>query len=462
MQKKIKENWKKFAIGAVIVVILIAVISGKKGDENLRTHVVARTDVSNDLLLAGEAKPVEGAEMAFITGGMVEQVYRKAGDKVSAGDKIVELDNASLRADLRDAEANLELQRAESKVSSAELDRDVVNARARLLSDDLVAYSRNLDIMNTAPEISGSYSGTVEGEYRIEVESSASSISGRAIHYSGLESGDTNILYYKAVPLGTKGLYIKFTEEDTAIGDTWRVSIPNVQGDSYIANLNAYQSALASRDAAESRNISDDISNARIKQAEAQVDKIRAEINERTLRAPFTGIVSKIDIKKGEIAEAGKVITGVISEGTYEVVVEVPEVDLQSLAPGLKTQITLDAYGADVIFNGTLISLDPAETKVDGVSVYRAKVLFDDVDERIRSGMTANVLITKETRLGVLFIPASFIENDEGGEFVNLRDIEGETQKVYPKFGLRGTGGDVEILEGLTEGQTIVTTIETK
>ena len=88
MQKKIKENWKKFAIGAVIVVILIAVISGKKGDENLRTHVVARTDVSNDLLLAGEAKPVEGAEMAFITGGMVEQVYRKAGDKVSAGDKM--------------------------------------------------------------------------------------------------------------------------------------------------------------------------------------------------------------------------------------------------------------------------------------------------------------------------------------------------------------------------------------
>ena len=461
MKNYFKTNWKRLLIGVVIIVALVVLIGGGRDDENLRTYAVIRQDISNDLLLAGEARPVEGAEMAFITGGMVEGVYKKAGDSVRTGDKIIELDNSSLRADLREAEANLALERAESRVSNAELDRDVVNARVRLLSDDLIAYSRNLDIVNNAPEISGSYSDDVEGEYKISVELS-NGASRRSFRYSGIESGESDIVFYKAVPLGTKGLYIKFSEGDASIGDVWRVSIPNRQGDSYVANLNAYESAIASRDAAESSNVAQEISDARIRQAEARIAKIIADINARTLRAPFDGIVSKIDIKRGEIAEAGKVITGVISEGVYEVVVEIPEVDLQSLVPGLKTQITLDAYGPEVIFPGTLMSLDPAETKVDGVSVYRAKVLFDAIDERIRSGMTANVLITKETRVGVLTIPQSFIEVDDGGEFVNTRYIDGETEKVYPKFGLRGSGGDVEVFEGLSEGETIVTTIETK
>ncbi len=461
MKNYFKTNWKKLLIGAVIIIALVVLIGGGSDDENLRTYTVTRQDISNDLLLAGEAKPVEGAEMAFITGGMVEGVYKKAGDMVRTGDKIIELDNSSLRADLREAEANLALERAESRVSNAELERDVVNARARLLSDDLIAYSKNLDIVNNAPEISGSYSAEVEGEYKISVELS-NSASRRSFRYSGIESGESEIVFYKAVPLGTRGLYIKFSEDDASIGDVWRVSIPNKQGASYVENLNAYESALASRDAAESSNVAQEISDARIKQAEARVAKIVADINARTLRAPFNGIVSKINIKRGEIAEAGKVITGVISEGAYEVVVEIPEVDLQSLAPGLKTQITLDAYGPNVVFVGTLMSLDPAETKVDGVSVYRAKVLFDAIDERIRSGMTANVLITKETRVGVLTIPQSFIESDDGGEFVNTRNAEGETEKVYPVFGLRGSGGDVEVLEGLSEGETIVTTIVTQ
>lgn len=461
MKNFFKQNYKKLLVGVILLILIIIIVGGNKGEEGLREHVVAKADVTNDLLLAGEARPVEGAEMAFITGGMVEGVYKKAGDSIRAGEKIVELDNASLRADLNEAQANLELARAEAKVSNAEADRDVVNAYTKLLSDDLVAYSKDLDNENTAPEISGSYNGTVEGEYKIEVQLSNAG-SRRQFKYSGLESGVTEIAFYKAVPLGTKGLYIRFEEGGATIGDTWRVSIPNRQGISYVENLNAYKSALASRDAAESDNISEEISNARIKQAEAQVARIIAQMNERTLRAPFSGTVSKVDIKKGEIAEAGKVITGVISSGVYEVVVEVPEVDLTNLTIGLPADITLDAYGPETYFTGILESVDPAETEVDGVSVYRARVLFDVVDERIRSGMTANVLITKETKTGVLAIPASFIEKDVEGEFVYVRDAEGEKQKTYVTIGLRGTDGSVEVLTGLAEGQTILSDVEEK
>ena len=456
MKNKLKDNWKRILGFAVLILILLVIFIGKgNGDEGITKHTMAYTDVSDRLVLTGEARPVNGAEMAFEASGVVAGIYKAAGDKVYTGEKIVELDNASLRADLADAVANLELTRAEARVSNAESDQDVSSAYSKLLSDGLEAYSKDLDISDNAPTISGSYIGGTPGEYKITIEYS-NSTSHRKMRYFGLEKGEVDILYYKAVPLGTKGLFIKFNEGEASVGDSWTVSIPNIESASYVENLNAYESALASRDAAESVNVSLEISNARIKQAEAGVQKIQAQINERTLRAPFDGVVAKVDIKKGEIAEAGRVVTGVISDNAYEVVVEVPEVDIIDLAVNLPADIRLDAYGDDVIFPGSIFSIDPAETEVDGVSIYRAKVNFTSADPRIRSGMTAKVSILKDMKVGVLALPERFIEEDETGEFVMLQKSEEETEKVYITTGLRGSDGFVEVVSGLSEGDIII------
>lgn len=452
----ITENKGKSAvIGIIIAILLIMIIGNGNADEGLSTATVERGSVIDTLVLNGEAEPSQGAEMSFSTSGTVERVYKKAGDRVGAGEKLVELNNASLRADLSDAQASLDLARAEAKVVDAQTDRDVENAYVTLLSDGLVAYSKDPDAEpDFAPTVSGSYSGENEGEYVINVEYS-NNISNRQFRYSGIEKGVTDILYYKAVPIGTKGLYLKFEEGQTSVGDTWKISIPNVEGANYVQNLNAYKSAIATRDAAESNNISEQISNAKIKQAEARVASVLADLNLRTIRAPFAGVVSKMDIKLGEQAEAGKIVTGVITDGAYEVVVEVPESDVVGLLAGLPSSITLDAYGTDVTFPGTLQNIDPAQTEVDGVSVYRARVLFAEVDERIRSGMTASVSIEKSRLDDVLYIPNRFIEKDADGEFV-MKKVGEDSEKVYVVTGQEGSNGSIEIKSGLSEGDIII------
>ncbi len=449
-----KKNWKKLVGGVVLLLIILMIAKGGNGDENISTATVEKKSIVDTLILNGEAEPSQGAEMSFATSGTVERIYKNPGDKVFAGEKIAELDNGTFRADLSDALATLDLVRAEAKVSNAETDRDVANAYAKLLSDDLVAYSKDLTISGNEPEVSGSYTGGKEGEYIIDIEYS-NDLSHRSMHYSGIEKGDTPIVYYKAIPLGTKGLYLKFEENATSIGDTWRITIPNVEGASYVENLNNYKSALASRDAAESDNVSAQISAAKIKQAEARVASVQAQLNERTIRAPFSGVVSKMDIKIGEQAEAGKVVTGVITEGTYEVVVEVPESDVVGLLSGLPANITLDSYGTDVVFPGTLQSIDPAQTEVDGVSVYRAKVLFNKIDERVRPGMTASVSIEKSRLDDVLSIPNRFIEKDADGEFV-MKKVGEDSEKVYVVTGQKGSDGSVEIKSGLSEGDVVI------
>jgi multidrug efflux pump subunit AcrA (membrane-fusion protein) len=125
--------------------------------------------VSDTLRLSGKVEAVNEVHMAFTGSGPVSQVYKHDGDKVVAGEKIVELDTASLRADLADAIANVNLQKANTQVSDAELDSDVSNAHTKLLSEDLVAYSVDPNSTITPPEVSGRYTLGTEGRYRVIV-----------------------------------------------------------------------------------------------------------------------------------------------------------------------------------------------------------------------------------------------------------------------------------------------------
>ena len=72
-------------------------------------------------------------------------------------------------------------------------------------------------------------------------------------------------------------------------------------------------------------------------------------------------------------------------------------------------------------------------------------------DGRIKSGMTGNADILYEKHSEVLVIPSRLVTEKNGEKFVTI--IENNNQKeVTVKTGLRGTDGNIEILEGLKEG----------
>jgi multidrug resistance efflux pump len=356
MRSYLKNNRKKLLGIGVVALILIVIISGKNDTSDAAsTYTVVRKDVSDTLRLSGKVEAVNEVHMAFTGSGPVSQVYKHDGDKVVAGEKIVELDTASLRADLADAIANVNLQKANTQVSDAELDSDVSNAHTKLLSEDLVAYSVDPNSTITPPEVSGRYTLGTEGRYRVIVIPSGAT-SRMSIRYQGLEKGETEITFYKPIPLGSSGLYLKFNADETSVGDEWFIDIPNVGGASYTSNLNAYKSALASRDANAGEHISDAITMAKIAQAEARVASVSAQIEERILRAPFNGVVSKIDATRGEIVTASTPVATVISDNAFQVTVQIPEIDIVNVVPGLSASITLDAYGPSVVFPAKVTS----------------------------------------------------------------------------------------------------------
>lgn len=198
---------------------------------------------------------------------------------------------------------------------------------------------------------------------------------------------------------------------------------------------------------------------AKIKQAQAEIENIQAQLTKTTIKSPLDGTVVKQEAKVGEIVSANEVVTSIISEGNFEIKANIPEVDIAKIKIGDLAEVTLDAYGKETIFEAEVIKIYPVETIIEGIATYEITLNFLKEDQRIKSGMTADIDILTEKRENILVVPIRAVLNKEGSAFVKMLSGEKKnkkTKETMVKTGLKGTEGMIEILEGLKEGDKII------
>ncbi len=490
MKETLKKFWNYYKssklawfITAVIVVVIVVVARHGSSTSATANFVVAKTNVVDSVVLSGSTESASAVNLGFADQGRVAHVYVKEGDHVTAGELLAELDTSDLDASLKNAEASLTIAQAGVGTTNTNLatvtaqqNALVASAYNTLLSGSLQAIPNNTNtVASLAPVITGNYTGP-EGDYVIHFYSSSAN-SGISFDVQGLETGYANtVTSNTTVPLGTRGLFIQFGSSVQGYANTdWTVSVPNKRSTSYTANYNAYVSAQAARDQAITAAQSDlvttsadqSIAEAKVQQAQASVDGILSQISDRKIVAPFDGVVATVDLKPGQsttVSDVGGASTSatgddsntirLISENDYEVQLNVPEIDVAKVSVGQNVAITLDAYG-DTVFPGTVTSVDPAETQLEGVPVYETKVAFTKPDSRIRSGMTATATIVASEHDGVLAVPVAVLHTDTGGSYVYVVSSDDKTTKQAVTTGLRGSDSMIEITSGLSEGQTI-------
>jgi len=131
--------------------------------------------------------------------------------------------------------------------------------------------------------------------------------------------------------------------------------------------------------------------------------------------APFDGVLSALNVEKGEI-----VITGTMNNpGTQIMTVsdlsrmlvraEVDETDVVDMELGQKAKISVDAF-PDTTFTGTVTEIGntakrSAISTVEGQTNFEVKVAFDDNVPEVRPGMTADVDIETATHEQTLAVP---------------------------------------------------------
>ena len=196
---------------------------------------------------------------------------------------------------------------------------------------------------------------------------------------------------------------------------------------------------------------------AAVAQADASLQSINAQLAKAFLYAPINGVVTRQDAKVGQIVGANVSVISLISESEFEIEARVPEADIAAVKIGDLAQVTLDAYSNDVVFEAKVVAIDPAETIVEGVATYKTTFAFLAKDARVRSGMTANIDVVTDWREGAVVVPRRAIIKRGDETFVRVMDGAGTVNEVKVKAGLVGSDGNAEILEGMREGDVVVT-----
>lgn len=198
---------------------------------------------------------------------------------------------------------------------------------------------------------------------------------------------------------------------------------------------------------------------AQLQQAQANLQAAYATLADYTLTAPTNGTITKINTEKGEQSSLTTPVLTMMAESNLQIEVDIPESDIAKIKVGDQANITLDAFGEDVIFNGTITFIDPAATIIQDVVYYKVKVSFNEKNENVKPGMTANVDVKTSEKDNVLMIPARAIKEKDGKKLVQVL-INGQPQDREITIGLSGDEAMTEVISGLTEGEEVITFVK--
>lgn len=201
--------------------------------------------------------------------------------------------------------------------------------------------------------------------------------------------------------------------------------------------------------------------------AEARLEQAEANRDDAFIRAPFAGVILRKEAEVGEIVAPSpggstlsrSAVLTMANFGTLELEVDVFERDIHLIRERAPAQIRLDAYPNEPRLGHVRLIRPTADRQKATVQV---KVTFAEIPDFARPEMAGTVVFLREDaaaraeeRTRVL-VPARAVVRDGGKNRVWI--VRGD--EAYPVEVRLGpaTGGDVEVLEGLTGGERVIVT----
>ncbi|HMO24883.1 MAG TPA: efflux RND transporter periplasmic adaptor subunit [Tepidisphaeraceae bacterium] len=150
--------------------------------------------------------------------------------------------------------------------------------------------------------------------------------------------------------------------------------------------------------------------------ADADIARARDNLSYTTIRSPIDGVVTRVNAERGELVvtgtmnNAGTVILEVADLSAMIVEARVDESVIASVREKQRANVRMQAYPGRV-FKGSVLTVALAETEVarDGSKHYKCEILMDATNERIFSGLTADVDIETARHPSVLRVPSQAV-----------------------------------------------------
>ena len=213
------------------------------------------------------------------------------------------------------------------------------------------------------------------------------------------------------------------------------------------------------------------VSQAKLRQAQAQVSQARAlleqteeEYRNSTIVSPIDGTVLSRDVEVGDAVSSilvlGSSATLVMTLGdTREVYVKgkVDESDIARVYIGQPARIKVESY-KDRVFDGKVTKISPMGVEKDNVTTFEVRVSIDNSKGELKSMMTANAEILLEEHKGVLMVPEGALMYDKDrNASIEIPDAAAKDgkKKITVNVGI-SNGSKTEVLSGLKENDQVI------
>ncbi|MDT8444940.1 MAG: efflux RND transporter periplasmic adaptor subunit, partial [Desulfuromonadales bacterium] len=189
----------------------------------------------------------------------------------------------------------------------------------------------------------------------------------------------------------------------------------------------------------------------------ARLEKTGEVAKNLTLYAPYDGIVTMKMVKEGQFIKSGMEMLILSDISKVWVYADIYEYELPWIKIGQKARITLPYVGSEPIESEVSYIYPFVEPKTRTV---KARFDIDNPDFTLKPDMYVNVRLASQSVENALSVPVEAVlhSGEKQTVFVALGDGKFEPRRV--KTGVQNDSGDIEIVQGLLEGEEVVTSAQ--
>jgi HlyD family secretion protein len=415
----------------------------------LRTEEVRRGNLLLTVHATGKISGLTETSLFLEASQKVARVPVREGDRVQAGDVLVEYDITQERDELlrREREVLLSIENAELTLQNLLLPaagNELLQYQSDVAQSEKSVMDAETDIRSHQLRIAQQEIKITEAERALERSHAlflGGAITRREYEFSQTQLTDQHdILDNLHIQLETRQRTLELREAHLRDAQARLRNVRN-RGNDPAVDIKYQQQENA------------------IALSRIELERIRADLDRlaEVTVSPIDGHVAALNVKEGQTAARGGEIIRLEDQSGLMVKADISEYDAPKIAPGFDALVSTQGLPG-VYFNAKVETVASAALERDGSDDVVVPMEFRllNTDSRLKAGFSVDVDIVLEKAENVLYIPASaLLPSPNGGAAVYV--VRGmEAVSVAVETGL-SAGRNVEIKDGLQEGDAVVT-----
>ena len=210
--------------------------------------------------------------------------------------------------------------------------------------------------------------------------------------------------------------------------------------------------AIAERDAENARR-ANVAAQSQLADAKARLTQAEKQLENTTIKAPISGVVSVRSVSAGDLASPGTALFTIVDPSSMRLEGSVPTDQMSAVRLGMPVTFTVQGYpGRD--FTGRVTRINP----VADPTTRQVRILasIPNAGGTLVGGLFAEGRVSSESHTG-LVVPITAVDQ-KGFAPTATRVKNGKAEKVSVRLGLEDPATEtIEVLSGLAQGDTVLT-----